>query len=34
MFHIAYFTDDDEQILENIELMQEQLLPTVSDTSK
>jgi len=30
MFHIAYFTEDDEQILENIVLMQEQLLPAIS----
>lgn len=31
MFHIAYFTEDDEQILKNIELMQEQLLPAIGN---
>lgn len=33
MFHIAYFTEDDEQILKNIELMQEQLLPAIGNKS-
>lgn len=28
MFHIAYFLEEDEEILENIEIMQDDLLPT------
>ena len=28
MFHIAYFTEQDEEIVENIEIMQDTLLPT------
>ncbi|MEE4329401.1 MAG: succinylglutamate desuccinylase/aspartoacylase family protein [Wenzhouxiangella sp.] len=29
MFHIAYFTEEDEEIVQNIELMQSSLLPSV-----
>ena len=28
MFHIAYFTEQDEEIVENIEIMQDTLLPS------
>lgn len=31
MFHIAYFTEKDEEIVENIDIMQDTLLPTKSD---
>lgn len=33
MFHIAYFTEQDEEIVENIELMQDILLPDENETT-
>lgn len=34
MFHIAYFTEEDKEIVENIELMQDALLPDESDYAR
>jgi predicted deacylase len=31
MFHVAYFSEDDEEIAEHIETVQEQLLPENND---
>ncbi len=33
MFHIAYFSEEDEEIVENIELMQDNLLPNQEDSA-
>jgi len=33
MFHIAYFTEEDEEIIENIDIMQDTLLPEKDDRS-
>lgn len=33
MFHIAYFTEEDQEVVENIETMQDILLPDSSDPS-
>jgi hypothetical protein len=32
MFHVAYFSEDDEEIAEHIENVQEQLLPENDDS--